>query len=139
MMLALPGPETKTQLAARRQALTDQRLSAMMTVAAETQWPEAWQDDLYVHDAALLLETQGEMLWILRDHGTHLYPVLCENSGELHHARTVVRYHSGNHKLNWIEGPHRRPRFFHVHADGRIQEVDSDAAYWLFKLKGDHA
>jgi hypothetical protein len=43
--------------------------------AARVGWPAAYADDLYVHDRRQLAEHAGEtMLWILRDHGTHLYP-----------------------------------------------------------------
>lgn len=66
----LPGPDTTMK---RDAALSsDPRLQAMLAEAVRVGWPNAFQNDLYQHDVAMLAAHPGEpMLWILREHGTH--------------------------------------------------------------------
>ena len=74
----LPGPDTRTKSEAA--ATDDWRLKRMLAVAREVGWPMAWTDDLYRHDRKKLDANPGEaFLWILRDTGTHLYPLTCFN------------------------------------------------------------
>ena len=133
----LPGPNTKSKSEAVRYAHQDPRFASMLDVAADTQWPTAFHDDLYRHDLAYLQQTPGALIWILRDHGTHLYEVECENGGDAMHARTVISYHSGHHKLNSYESEERGrwPRFYHVYAGGEIREIGHREAYGMITVK----
>lgn len=111
----LPGPNTITKQAAL--ATTDARFLLMLHKAAEIGWPLAYTDDLYRHDAEALASHPGQpMLWILRDHGTHLYPLETENGHEAAYYRQVVRYWSGDHKLNAAERDNDRAHYYVVSA-----------------------
>ena len=96
----LPGPDTGTKQQAA--GTSDNRLLQMLAVAADVGWPMCWTDDLYRHDLAKLAEHPGEtVLWILRDTGTHCYPVRCFNFHEADARRRTIHYWSGDHQLNW--------------------------------------
>lgn len=131
----LPGPDTRTKAEAVAYARTDPRYASMLLVAAETGWPEAYHHDLYHHDRQTLRESAGEMIFILRDNGTHLYPTLCDAS-DAHWARGAISYHSGDHKLNTYGDKDRRPKFYRVWAGGEIQEIGWRAAYGLIRVAG---
>ncbi len=89
----LPGPDTASKLAAIKES--DARFQHMLVEAGRTGWPEAFTEDLYLHDLQALKENPGQsMLWVLRQNGTHLYPLTCENSHEAAYCRQVVRYWS---------------------------------------------
>jgi hypothetical protein len=76
-------------------------------------WPVCFCDDLYLHDREKL-ETSGDerMIWILRQHGTHLYPVKCGSSGERDYYRRVIHYWSGEDKLNVATTDDDRAKFY---------------------------
>jgi hypothetical protein len=65
-------------------------------------WPFGFCDDLYLHDRRKLDDQRDNhrMIWILRENGTHLYPVLCDSTGEARYYRQVIEYWSGEDKLN---------------------------------------
>lgn len=87
----LPGPNTVTKQAAMD--TLDVRHRRMLQQAASTGSPRAYTDDLYLHDAEQLASHPGSsMLWILRENGTHLYPLHCENGHEASYYRRVVDY-----------------------------------------------
>lgn len=109
----LPGPDTRT----KREALEthDPRLKLLLAEAARIAWPSAYTDDLYLHDRQQLeRHPQEELLWILREHGTHLYPTQCDNSHEASFYRQVIEYWSGDHKLNFSPNAEERARYYLV-------------------------
>jgi hypothetical protein len=109
----LPGPDTRTKSEAA--ATDDWRLKRMLGVAREVGWPMAWTDDLYRHDKQKLDANPGEaFLWILRDTGTHLYPLTCFNWHEAESYRRTIHYWSGHHNLNVIDDPAERARYYVV-------------------------
>lgn len=117
----LPGPDTQTK---REAILThDPRMKLMLAEAARVGWPAAYTDDLYRHDRDQLARHPSQtLLWILRDHGTHLYPTLCENSHEATYYRQVIAYWSGEHKLNYSPHAEGRARYYLVSAE-ELREV----------------
>ena len=73
----LPGPDTKTKSAAIEYSATDSRYAAMLKVCEETDWPECWCDDVYLHDMEFLKShPDTDFVWILRDAGSHLYEIV---------------------------------------------------------------
>lgn len=107
----LPGPDTAT----KREALLveDPRMRLLLAEAARIGWPAAYCDDLYQHDRQQLAEHSSQpLLWILRDHGTHLYPTLCDNEHEAAFYRQVIRYWSGDHQLNYSPHAADRARYY---------------------------
>lgn len=122
----LPGPDTVTKQAAID--TSDIRLQRMLNEAASTGWPRAYTDDLYRHDAERLASHPGSsMLWILRENGTHLYPLHCENSHEAWYYRRVVDYWSGDHKLNVAGTEAERARYYIV-SENTLEPVTADEA-----------
>jgi hypothetical protein len=69
----------------------------------------------------------AEMLWILRQYGTHLYPVQCGSGHEAAYYRQVIRYWSGDHKLNLATQDEDRARFYIVTGAG-IRQLSADEA-----------
>lgn len=123
---ALPGPDTAFKLAAVMES--DVRFHHMLQEAARTGWPEAFTEDLYLHDLQALKESPGQpMLWILRKHGTHLYPLTWEISHEASYCRQVIRYWSGDHKLNTASTDDERAKYYIVSESG-LEEVSADQA-----------
>ncbi|QDV81034.1 hypothetical protein [Botrimarina mediterranea] len=113
----LPGPDTIT----KRDALldADPRLQQMLTEAVRVGWPAAFTNDLYQNDRRILADHPGEpMVWILRDHGTHLFPTECESKGEAHYARNVIHYWSGEHTLNYSDDTTEAARYYLVTPGG---------------------
>ena len=107
----LPGPNTAT----KREALlsVDPRFRLLLHEAARIDWPVAYGNDLYVYDRQLLEKTPaGDFVWILRSHGTHLYPVVCDTSAEQHYRRCVIEYWSGDDRLNRTGCVHERARYY---------------------------
>lgn len=106
----------------------------MLTIAREVGWPKAFQNDLYLHDRSILDTHPGEsFLWILREHGTHLFPLNAESPGQATYARTVIRYWSGEDRLNIIPDKAERPKFFFVSAQGSLTETDFRTAQTLVR------
>jgi len=100
----------------------------MLAEAARVGWPAAFTDDLYQHDAQMLAENPGEpMLWILRQNGTHLYPLSCDNNHAASYYRSVIRYWSGDHKLNTADSDSDRARYYLV-SDSGLQQISADVA-----------
>jgi hypothetical protein len=123
----LPGADTSSKQ--RAVASTDPRLQAMLAEAARTGWPERFENDLYRHDLGILEAHPGEpMVWILRDNGTNLFPVHADSSGAAHYARAVLRYWSGEDKLNFIPELAERPRFYLVGLKGIQETTAAEAA-----------
>lgn len=88
---SLPGPDTATKLVAIKE--TAARSQWMLREAVRPGWTEAFTEDLYQHDLLILPDHPGKpMLWILRQHGTHLFPVTCDTSHEPAFCRLVIRY-----------------------------------------------
>ena len=101
----------------------------MLAEAARVGWPEAFENDLYQHDLAILeAHPRAAMLWILREHGTHLFPLECETPGQATYARTVIRYWSGEDKLNVILSLAERPKFYLVSTAGLTETTAQEAA-----------
>ncbi|MAT68928.1 MAG: hypothetical protein CMJ58_05335 [Planctomycetaceae bacterium] len=68
-------------------------MAALLAEAARVAWPEAYHDDLYVHDAnALDVHPARPLIWVLRRHGMHLLPVECESHQQAEHVRALIRY-----------------------------------------------
>jgi hypothetical protein len=87
----------------------------MLEEAARVGWPEAFQDDLYVHDLKKIGGSPDTpMVWILRANGTHLYPTVCSNHYEAAYYRRVIEYWSGDHYLNLADAPRDRARYYLV-------------------------
>jgi hypothetical protein len=87
----------------------------MLEEAVGVGWPEAFQDDLYVHDLKKIDGSPGTpMVWILRSAGTHLYPTVCSNRHEAAYYRRVIEYWSGDHNLNLADAPRVRARYYLV-------------------------
>jgi len=100
----------------------------MLQEAARAGWPEAFTDDLYLHDLQALKDNPGQpMLWILRSHGTHLYPLTWENSHEAAYCRKVIRYWSGDHKLNVGTQENERARYYIV-SDSGLEPITAEEA-----------
>ncbi|MFZ5832432.1 MAG: hypothetical protein ACOY3P_20285 [Planctomycetota bacterium] len=130
----LPGPDTSTKWNASESS--DPRMQALLREAIATGWPAAFENDLYQHDLAVLEEyPDQDMVWILRDHGTHLFPVRCTFYGTAKWARTVCQYHSGDHKLNTYGPQDRRPIYYHITADGRALRITPDTAYSMIRVE----
>ena len=128
---ALQGPLTADKLLAIRS--TDLRMHYMLTIARETGWPTCFQNDLYCHDRRVLGEYPGaDMVWILRDSGTDLYPA-CDDRHSVASYRSQCMYWSGGHKLNWNNGI-PIARYFHVRPEG-IAEVSASEAMALFHAR----
>jgi len=131
--IVLPGPDTKTKQDAVAYAQEDPRMGAMLDLAHDHRWPEAYTDDLYLHDRNQLAKWSGlDVIWILRDHGTHLI-VLDPNAehprAENRIATPVIRYWSGEHFLNdCSDDPGRVPKFFYIFADGSAVASDAEEA-----------
>lgn len=126
----LPGPNTRT----KAEALQDDHpiYRHLLAAAAITQWPAAWTDDLYVHDRQQVKEeTKSDYIYILRECGTHLFPVVADSSGAAHYARTVCRYWSGTHKSNWSDDT--IAHFFRVNAHC-FRPITADEAVAAFKV-----
>lgn len=122
----LPGPNTTTKLHAA--ASTDPRFQAMLAEAARIGWPQGFENDLYQHDLAILEACpEQKMVWVLRDSGTNLFPIQADSPGAAHYSRCVLRYWSGDDKLNFIPEPAERPRFYFVGPAG-IEETTAIAA-----------
>ncbi len=123
----LPGPDTTM----KREALlsADPRLQAMLAEASRVGWPIAFENDLYQHDLSILeAHPEEPMVWILREHGTHLFPIECDSPGQATYARTVIRYWSGEDKLNVILSPAERPKFYLVTPAGLTETTAQEAA-----------
>ncbi|MDC0935221.1 hypothetical protein OAS39_02965 [Pirellulales bacterium] len=132
----LPGPDTMTKREATQ--VKDARFQYMLREAAQVSWPEAYTDDLYLHDRRILeSHPEGPLLWMLRSHGTHLFPLECENSGQAHYAREVIRYWSGDHKLNVAQSDADRARYYRVTRHGLQQITWSEALDEISVTKGD--
>lgn len=130
---SLPGPDTATKLAAIKES--DVRFQWMLREAVRAGWPEAFTDDLYQHDLRVLKDNPGApMLWILRRHGTHLYPLTCENSHEAAYCRQVIRYWSGDHKLNTATEHDERATYYIVSESG-IEQISADQAADHIKVR----
>jgi hypothetical protein len=113
----LPGPDTRT----KREAATtgDNRLLHMLRIASDIGWPLAWTDDLYRHDREKLAAHPGEsFLWILRDTGTHAYPLRCGNRHEARGYCQTIHYWSGEHRLNVTDDADQRARYYVVSSSG---------------------
>ncbi|MDC0936281.1 hypothetical protein OAS39_08325 [Pirellulales bacterium] len=122
----LPGPDTTTKLAAAQDP--DIRYQHMLREAVKIAWPAAYADDLYLHDRHILAGFPGEpMLWVLRSHGTHLFPLACDSAGQADYAKEVIRYWSGDHKLNVAECEADRARYYVV-TRGGIRQITAQAA-----------
>lgn len=127
----LPGPNTGTKQEALDYASVDPRIGAMLALAAEHQWPEAYQDDLYHHDVNCLRAHPGvDLIWILRDHGTHV--ILLDPEDDPRAARRcaipLIEFHSGDHRLNCYGDGDRRPKYFYIFASGQAVESNADEA-----------
>lgn len=123
----LPGPDTQV----KREALLreDPRLKMMLSEAASSGWPKAYTDDLYRHDVERLSQyPETPMLWILRENGTHLYPLECDTAHEATYYREVIRYWSGDHKLNMANCDEDRARYYIVNCDRLLRVTSEDAA-----------
>jgi hypothetical protein len=95
----------------------------MLDEASRVGWPRAYTDDLYLYDRlALEKYSQEKLVWVLREHGTHLYPTLCENSHEASYYRGVIAYWAGDHKLNYSPDAEGRARYYLISADA-IKEI----------------
>ncbi len=130
---SLPGPDTATKLAAIKDSYT--RFQYMLTEAGRTGWPEAFTEDLYLHDLQVLKENPSQpMLWILRRHGTHLYPLAWENAHEAAYCRQVIRYWSGEHKLNTASTDEERAKYYIVSETG-LEEISADEAAERVKVR----
>ena len=129
----LLGPDTASKLAAIKES--DVRFQHLLTEATRTGWPEAFTEDLYLHDLQTLKESPGQpMLWILRRHGTHLYPLVWENSHEAVYCRQVIRYWSGEHKLNTASSDEERAKYYSVSESG-LEEITADEAAERVKVR----
>ncbi|MCA9189833.1 MAG: hypothetical protein KDA99_29620 [Planctomycetales bacterium] len=108
----LPGADTTTKLDAIQSR--DKRYQLLLAEAARLGWPRGFCNDLYLHDRRKLEDYRDnhEMIWVLRENGTHLYPVLCESAGEARYYRQVIEYWSGDDKLNQASNDADRARFY---------------------------
>lgn len=132
-LASLPGPDTTI----KQHALlcSDPRYQAMLFEAARLGWPQAFENDLYQHDISILAAHPDQaMVWILREHGTHLFPLECQTAGEASYARTVIRYWSGEDKLNVIQNPAERPKYYLVKSSGLTEITAKEAAVKIRSL-----
>jgi hypothetical protein len=128
-LATLPGANTSTKRQAA--ASPDPRFQAMLAEAARVGWPQGFENDLYLHDLAILeTHPRQKMIWVLRDNGTNLFPIEAGTPGAAHYQRVVLRYWSGEDRLNYIPELADRPRFYLVGAKGivRISAVDAVTA-----------
>lgn len=118
----LPGAHTTDKLDATRS--TDVRFHLLLAEAAQVGWPRAFCSDLFLHDRETLEQNPDEtMIWILRDNGTHLYPVTCQTTGERDYCRAVIEYWSGEDRLNVVSDPKERAKFY-VLTETALKPVD---------------
>ena len=107
----LPGADTRVKL----DAITffDDRYQMLLREAARVGWPIAFCGDLYVRDREkLAIAPVREMVWILRESGTHLYPCRCTTSAEASFYRRVIEYWSGDDRPNTVPSGESRARFY---------------------------
>lgn len=129
----LPGPDTATKLAAIKES--DVRFRHMLSESSRTGWPEAFTEDLYLHDLHALRENPSQpMFWVLRRHGTHLYPLIWKNSHEAAYCRQVIRYWSGEHKLNTACTDEERAKYYIVSESG-LEEISANKAAERVKVR----
>lgn len=133
-MATLPGPDTSTKADALE--FPDPRFRLLLAESARTGWPKAFCNDLFLHDLDYLKRypQETEMVWILRDHGTHLYPVKLDSRGEAQFVRDTISYHSGDHKLNVADRESDRARYYHL-AAGALTPVSPQEALDLITVK----
>ena len=107
----------------------------MLSEAMRIGWPTAFTSDLYLHDSDTLKNHPGRaMLWILREHGTHLYPVVCTSRGQISYVRRVIKYWSGEDRLNLATKDSERARYYVVTPE-KLTQISWHAAFDLFRLK----
>ena len=123
----LPGPDTASKAAAIAAATSDRRFATMLQIAADTQWPESYTEDLYRHDLHTIKSSDPDtgFLFILREWGTHLYSIReCRTdrhcSGSVHDS---INWHSGDHYMNTYDPDDPRPRFFRIYSNGTYNEL----------------
>lgn len=118
----------------RDRAIAQLRWDLLVEKSKEIGWPEAYQQDLTIHDQNTLLESPHcDYVWLLRECGTHLYPTQCETTGERDYCRKVIRYWDGNHNLNYNDGK-PMARYFHV-VGFKMKEITAKEAYDLIKVE----
>jgi hypothetical protein len=124
------GPNTSTKAQAVAYAETDPRAATLISLAAQYHWPVGFHDDLFLHDMTTLQSESGDMVFILREMGTHLFPV--QNKAAHAWGRQVIDYNSGENKTNYYspDDP-SKPLFFHVLPSGDFQRITWRQAYAL--------
>ena len=126
ILAQLPGPDTQSKREACQYALKDGRYFRLLQLAIWHNWPEAYTDDLYIHDRRQCQDYPDvDMIFTLRDHGTHLWPVI---KGDFQWSRSVILFQAGDHKLNRYGPDDARAKFFHVPAFGEAVEVTPQEA-----------
>lgn len=129
----LPGPDTETKLAALEFA--DPRMRLMLLESSRVGWPFGFSNDLYLHDRETLTKHPcKEMIWILRENGTHLYPTRCTTSGEAAYYRRVIEYWSGDDKLNAATRNEDRAKFYLL-TDKSLNPISWQAARDSLKVE----
>ncbi len=130
-MMQLPGPDTETKLDACKYGLLDGRYYRILCLAAEHYWPVAYTDDLYIHDRQQCVDNPDvDMVFVLRDYGTHLWPVI---KGDYQWAVNTILFHSGDHEMNLYGPGDARSKFFYVPAFGDSEEVTPQEAIQIMR------
>lgn len=91
----------------------------------------AYEDDFLVHDANIIKDVKGgqRLIWIIRDHGTHLYN-LDAHTGDLSMYAKAVLQSEGVKRIYLIEVSKAQP---FDHPQGDLKEINKEAARFLLE------
>ena len=119
---------------AEHHATHDPRMATMLALHKQTHWPIAYLDDIHIHDRATLAEYPGSMVWILREMGTHTYPLAEMEYPPRAELRKACEWHSGDHPMNHYRADDpTRPLFFRIDTDGSYTSITPQEAIDLFE------
>ena len=137
----LPGPDTTMKEEAILFAGENSLYRELLEISSRLNWPEGYQNDLYVHDRdAVKINPGKDCIFIIRDMGTHLYHLADEGDEGNRFATDwcikSIRYHSGEHRLNMYGPGDRPPRVFAVYASGESRELSAEKAVAFVRSRG---
>jgi len=109
------------------------RSSMYDLLVAEAQrlgWPRLFQTDLTVHDRRLLSQRNplqgGEFVWVVREHGTHLYflePAASRRVSDWELG--LMRYHQQHERCHWYIGDIARRTLTPTTAEAAIRRYQA--------------
>lgn len=118
-------PTIKAKIPRRK---ADQQLTALIKESQKIRMPFAYSDDLYKHDrSALAKHKPSAFVWVVRDWGTHLYPL--DFNGTPLNKKQYAMY------LSSIEyhAKHEKPCMFYIVRGTKATPVTPAAAIAAFE------